>query len=36
MINECNEMTTNTEDKVAFEGADIPDDIQAPGPKRRE
>jgi RND family efflux transporter MFP subunit len=33
MINECNEMTTNTEDKVAFEGADIPDDIQAPGPK---
>jgi RND family efflux transporter MFP subunit len=38
MINEANEMTTNTEDKVAFESVDIPDDIQAPGlrhPSRR-
>jgi RND family efflux transporter MFP subunit len=30
MINESNEMTTNTEDKVALEGADIPDDIPTP------
>lgn len=34
MINASNEMTTKTDDKVAVEDVDIPDDIQAPGLKQ--
>lgn len=34
MINAFNEMTTTTDDKVAVEDVDIPDDIQAPGLKQ--
>jgi RND family efflux transporter MFP subunit len=33
MIKESSEMTTNTDDRVAFEGTDVSDDIQAPGPE---